>query len=397
MSQPPSAADELKELSFARVDSLAEKLLAISHAIHENPELGYEEHFAHDLLSSAAEDADLDVQRSAYGLETAFAARAGSTGATLAILCEYDALPGIGHACGHNIIAAAGLGAGLAVAPLLEELNGRLLILGTPAEEGGGGKIHLINAGALEDVDAAMMLHPAGLELLSMTTLAVSQVTATYRGRASHAAAAPHKGRNALDAAVLGYMAVAALRQHITPEERIHGIFTLGGTKANVVPALVEMEWFARSPSSAGLAELELRLEACLRSGALAAGVELELNWDPFRYSEMISNPVLERLWEKNAAAAGRKPLPPSGDRSVVGSTDMGNVSALVPSIHPMIEVSPPEVAIHTEAFAECARAQAGDKAVLDGAKMLAGAAIDYWSDASVRSAAADAFATAGS
>lgn len=397
MPQPTSAADEFKKRSFSRVDKLAKKLLGISHAIHEKPELGYEEHFAHDLLSAAAEEAGLAVQRSAYGVETAFAARAGSRGATVAILCEYDALPEIGHACGHNIIAAAGLGAGLAAAASLEELDGQLLILGTPAEEGGGGKIRLIDAGALEGVDAAMMLHPAGLELLSMSTLAVSQVTATYRGRASHAAAAPQSGRNALDAAVLGYQAVAALRQHITPEERIHGIFTLGGSKANIVPALAETKWFARSPSSEGLAKLEQRLEACLRSGALAAGVTSELSWDPIRYHEMNSNPVLEKLWKQNAEEAGRCPLPPSEEKSVVGSTDMGNVSAVVPSIHPMIKVSPPEVAIHTEAFAECARGPQGDKAVLDGAKMLAGTAIDYWTNASLRRAAADAFSTAGS
>lgn len=397
MPQPASAAAGLKKRSFSHVDELAENLLEISHAIHEKPELGYEERFAHDLLSAAAEKAGLAVQRSAYGIETAFTARAGRTGATVAILCEYDALPEIGHACGHNIIAAAGLGAGLAAAELLQELDGQLLILGTPAEEGGGGKIRLIDAGALEGVDAAMMLHPAGLELLSMSTLAVSQVTATYRGRASHAAAAPQAGRNALDAAVLGYQAAAALRQHITPEERIHGIFTAGGSKANVVPALAETKWFARSPSSKGLAELEQRLEACLQSGALAAGVSLECSWDPVRYHEMNSNPVLEKVWQQNAAEAGRRPLPPSGEKSVVGSTDMGNVSALVPSIHPMIKVSPPDVAIHTEAFAECARGPEGDKAVLDGAKMLAGTAIDYWTNASLRSAAADAFSAAGS
>ena len=391
-SSPSAAHNRIKE----RIEALSDVLLSVSHRIHENPELGYEEHFAHDLLTETAESAGLEVQRSACGLETAFVATAGRPdGPTVAVLCEYDALPGIGHACGHNIIAAAGLGAGVAAAEVADELGGRLVLLGTPAEESGGGKIRMLRAGAFEGVDAALMLHPAGWELLSMTTLAISQLRATYRGTPAHAAAAPEKGRNALDAAVLGYVAAAALRQHITPSERIHGIITNGGQKPNIVPALAQSEWYARSPESSGLARLKERLAACLRSSAEAAGVEVELETIKDDYHELISNPVLERLWAQNAGRLNRKPLPPQDDRSVVGSTDMGNVSAVIPSIHPMIAVSPPDVAIHTQDFAEYARGPQGDRAVIEGARILAGTVIDYWCNAATRQEAAEAFADA--
>ena len=253
MPQSSPGTADAKARAAAAVEARADQLLDISHRIHENPELGFAEYFAHDLLADAAEGAGLAVQRQAYGVETAFAARAGSSGPLVAILCEYDALPGIGHACGHNIIAASGLGAGLAAAEVVEELGGRLLILGTPAEEGGGGKVRLIDGGALEGVDAAIMLHPAGLELAEMQTLAVQQLHARYHGRAAHAAAAPHVGRNALDGAVLGYVAAAALRQHIGTDERLHGIFTDGGQKPNIVPAYAETNWYVRSPTTARL------------------------------------------------------------------------------------------------------------------------------------------------
>ena len=393
MAQRTPGSADAKARAAAAVESRTGQLIEISHRIHDNPELGYEEHIAHDVLASAAEDAGLEVERQAYGVETAFAARAGDSGPLVAILCEYDALPGIGHACGHNIIAASGLGAGLAAAEVVERLNGRLLILGTPAEEGGGGKVRLIDAGAFDGVDAAIMLHPCGLELLEMQTLAVQQLHARYRGHAAHAAAAPHVGRNALDAAVLGYVAVAALRQHIATDERLHGIFTDGGDKPNIVPATAETNWFVRSPTSARLDVLKERLEACLAGGAAAAGVELELEWAPYSFKELRTNAPLVELWAANAAAVGRNPVSPRPGSTVIGSTDMGNVSHAVPSIHPMIAVAPPEVAIHTEAFAEYARSADGDRGVIDGAKMLAGVAIDYWSDEAVRAAAAADFA----
>ena len=391
----PGSADA-KARAAAAVEVRAAQLTEISHRIHENPELGFEEHFAHDLLAGAAEEAGLEVQRQAYGVETAFAARAGTEGPLVAFLCEYDALPGIGHACGHNIIAASGLGAGLAAAEVVEDLGGRLLILGTPAEEGGGGKLHLMEGGAFAGVDAALMLHPAGLELAEMQTLAVQQLHARYHGRPAHAAAAPEAGRNALDGAVQGYVAAAALRQHIAPDERFHGIFTDGGQKPNIVPTFAETNWYVRSPTLERLELLKERLADCLRGGALAAGVDLELAWADYYFAEVRSNGPLLELWKSNASAVGRHPQTPAPGRTVIGSTDMGNVSQVVPSIHPMIAVSPPDVAIHTEDFAVFARGPDGDRGVIDGAKTLAAVAIDYWSDASVRAAVAAEFTGAG-
>src|SRR5690606_35760181 len=209
------ALDSVKARLVREVDDRAALLLDTSHQLHSRPELAFEEHFAHDLLANLLADAGLTVERGAYGLPTAFTARAGHEGPTVAVMCEYDALPEIGHACGHNIIAAAGLGAGLAAAALAEELGGRVVVLGTPAEEGGGGKVLMAERGALDGVDAALMVHPAGVELDAMDVIAIRQLAVTYVGEPAHAAAFPHHGRNALDAAVLGYVNVAALRQHI--------------------------------------------------------------------------------------------------------------------------------------------------------------------------------------
>jgi amidohydrolase len=369
----------VKERVRAEVDARTAVLLDASHQIHEHPELNYEEQFAHDLLTGVLEGEGLAVERSAFGLDTAFVARAGSRGPTIAVLCEYDALPGIGHACGHNIIATAGLGAGLAAAAVAEEAGGQVVILGTPAEEGGGGKIRLIRAGALDGIDAALMVHPAGAELTRMQAIAVQEVTATYTGVAAHAAAFPHEGRNALDAAVLGYVNVATLRQHIRPHERIHGIVTAGGDKPNIVPAHARTEWMVRSGSIRTLAPLKERFEACLTAGARAAGCDVDIAWKDVVYADMLDNEVMVGLYAANARSTGREVLDPDSTQAVVGSTDMGNVSYVVPSIHPMIQAAPLGVPIHTPEFAEHARGAPGDQAVLDGALVLACTIADLW------------------
>jgi amidohydrolase len=384
---------ELKERMQAEVEARRDLLLDASHQIHGHPETNYEEHFAHDLLVRILEDEGLDVVRGAYGVDTAFEARAGADGPTVAVLCEYDALPGLGHACGHNIIAAAGLGAGLAAAALSRDAGGRVVVLGTPAEEGGGGKIALVRAGALEGVDAALMVHPAGAELTRMTTIAVQEVFATYRGRSAHAAAAPHEGRNALDAAVLGYTAVAALRQHIRPTERVHGIVTEGGDKPNIVPGRARTEWMVRSDTISSLAALKPRVEAALRSGALATGCDVDLEWKDVTYADMLDSEVLVERWAANARALGREPVEPAADRRVVGSTDMGNVSYAVPAIHPMIQAAPDGTPIHTEDFERSAAGAAGDRAVLDGATALAWTVADLWAGEGVLEAVRQEFA----
>ena len=383
--------DAVKDRLAEQVDARADSLIEASHRIHEKPELLFEERFAADLLCDALEDAGLDVERGAYGLETAFAARAGTEGPIIAVLCEYDALPGIGHGCGHNIIATAGLGAGVAAAALADEVGGRVVVLGTPAEEGGGGKVYMGEAGAFEGVDAALMVHPADQDLLEMSVIAIATWEVEYFGQAAHAAAFPHLGRNALDAAVLGYNAVAALRQHIRPNERIHGVFTKAGDKPNIVPDHAVAEWYVRSGTIASLQPLKERVLACLQAGADAAGCRMEYRPTCPEYSDLRSNVPMADLYRANSERVGRQPR--HADNGVVGSTDMGNVSYLVPSIHPMIKVAPPGVAIHTKEFAGWAQAPEGDQAVLDGAKAMAMTVADLWLRPDVLDAARRAFA----
>ncbi len=387
--------DVAKQQMASEVDARAARLLSVSHQIHETPELCFEEHAAHDLLCFVLEDEGLEVERSAYNLDTAFVARAGRDGPHIAVICEYDALPEIGHACGHNVIAAAGLGAGLAAAAMADKLGGRVSIIGTPAEEGGGGKFYMLERGAFDGVSAAMMVHPANHELSRMSAIAVEQLEVAYTGQSAHAAASPHKGRNALDGAVLGYMNVAALRQHIRPDERIHGIFTRAGDKPNIVPHEAAAEWYVRSPKLDSLAELRERVVACLEAGAAAAGVDMECQCKAPVYADMINNQVMLDFYTQNAAAAGRAVGEPQSTHSVVGSTDMGNVSYAVPSIHPIIKAAPDDVAIHTPQFAHYAKSQSGDQAVLDGAKIMAMTVADLWMNPDALDRAADELAHA--
>lgn len=371
--------DTAKRHVCDEVDRLADTLVDVAHELHAHPELCFEEHHAHDLLAGVLEDEGLEVERHAYGLDTAFAAHAGTTGPLIAILCEYDALPEIGHACGHNVIGAAGLGAGLAAASVAGEL-GRVLVLGTPAEEGGGGKALLADRGAFTDVEAAMMVHPAGADLDAMTTIAIQQIRVTYHGASAHAAAFPHEGRNALDAAVLGYNNVAALRQHIRPEERVHGIFLRAGDAPNVVPERTEAHWYVRAGTLARLEPLKERVLRCLQAGADAAACRMEHEWLDPAYADLITNPTIAEVYRRNAATLGREVLDHRRAESrVVGSTDMGNVSYLVPSIHPMIKLAPPGVTIHTPEFARYTRSPEADRAVVEGAKIMAMSAVDLW------------------
>ncbi len=373
----------LKSDVIALIDEMSETLIDVSHQIWDNPELGFEEEFAHDLLCDVIDSAGLEATRHAYGLETAFSATAGSEGMEVGVMCEYDALPGLGHACGHNIIASSGLGAGLAAAAVAERGGGRVRILGTPAEEGGGGKVFMAREGALEGLGAAIMVHPADRNLPTMACVAIHRLNVIYTGKESHAAAAPQLGRNALDAAVLGYMNVAALRQHIRTDERIHGVFTDGGDKPNIVPARSAMSWYVRAADLDRLEELRPRVLDALSAGALATGCAMEHEWLDPPYSDMVHDPVILAAYERNASALGRVSEDPLLDGPVVGSTDMGNVSHEVPSIHPMIAVAPRGTSIHTEEFAVCARSEAGDQAVIDGAKALAATIVDLWSSPS--------------
>jgi len=387
---------DAKQRVRAEIERLTPQLIALSHDIHDHPELNFEEHHAHEALAGMLEDNGLDVQRGAYGLATAFDARAGTgCGPLIAVCCEYDALPEIGHACGHNVIGAAGVGAGLAAAAVAESLGGRVAILGTPAEEGGGGKEFMIRRGAFDGVDAAMMVHPADRDLRTMRAVAVHTVEVAYEGLAAHAAAAPERGRNALDAAVLGYNAVAALRQHIRPDERIHGVFTNGGAKPNVVPARAETFWYVRSPKMDGLETLKDRFTACLQGGAVAAGCSMSMNWVDPPFFDMIDNSPLLEIYARNAAVLGRDLRAPDETSMVVGSTDMGNVSHKVPAIHPMIQCAPEGTAIHTEEFASFTRTEMADEALVDGALSMALSIVDCWTDPAAMDAVRAEFSTA--
>lgn len=371
----------LKQAMCARIDELADMLIDASHDIHEHPELAFEEHHAHDALTAILEREGIDVARSAFGMETAFDAIVGTEGPTVAVCLEYDALPGIGHACGHNIIATAGLGASLAAAALAADGGGRVRILGTPAEERGGGKEVAIRGGALEGVDVAMMIHPADADLLSMDAIAVVEYDVEFHGKAAHAAAFPQLGQNALDAAVLSYVNIAALRQHIEDTDRIHGIFTNGGARPNIVPEHAAMTWMVRSLKREGLEPLAERVKACFDAGATATGCTCTYDQAFPPYDDVVDNQTMLELYAANVAALGR-PASKPGPKRVIGSTDMGNVSKVVPSIHPMIRVAPPGISIHSHEFASHARSTAGDEAVILGAKAMAMTIADLWEDA---------------
>ncbi len=386
--------DELKRAVCGAVDAIGDELVRISREIHAHPELAFEEQRAAGVLGEALAKAGLKVEAGAYGLQTGFATDFGPEGQPcVALLAEYDALPGMGHACGHNLIAAAGVGAGLALASLGARLPGRVRVLGTPAEERGCGKELMARNGAFEGVDAALMVHPAGVNLIDMPAIALAEVDVRYAGQAAHAAAMPERGINALDALVLAYQSIAALRQHIRPTERIHGIIIDGGQAPNVVPETAAGRFYVRARNAAELAPLKQRVEGCFRAGAEATGASVEITWGVADYDEIRFNPPLAEAYRRNAEALGREFFPMERlPASIQGTTDMGNVSQRLPSIHPMIAAAPIHCTIHNPEFAVWAASEMGDAAALDGAKALAMTALDFLCDAELRRAAREAF-----
>ena len=373
----------LKKEATAAVDAMRAELLALSHAIHQEPELALEEYKAAKRLSDAVVSSDLPVQREAFGLKTSYVSEFGKGSApTVAILSEYDALPGVGHACGHNIIATAGYGAAIALSKLGARLPGRVRYLGTPAEERFGGKEIIARAGAFDGVDAAMMIHPSNIDIATMPCIAIAEVEVTYVGRAAHASAMPHRGLNALDAVVTAYQSIAQLRQHIRQTERVHGIITQGGLAANIVPERAACRFYVRAKDIHELAPLKKRVHACFMGAALATGCTAEIKWGDADYLDLKTNWPIAEAFRRNAETLGREfvqqsSIPPG----FAGSTDMGNVSHRVPSIHPMLAVAPQGVIIHNAEFARWAASDRGDAAVIDGAKALAMTALDLMCD----------------
>ena len=375
--------DSLKRDVAAAIDGMRAELLDLSHAIHQEPELALQEFKSAAKLENAVARHDIPIQRGAFGLETAYAAEFGKDGGpTIAILSEYDALPGVGHACGHNIIATSGLGAAMALSKLGARLPGRVRYLGTPAEERFGGKELIAREGAFDGVDAAMMIHPSNVDLVTMPCIAIAEVEATYHGRAAHASAMPYRGLNALDAVVTAYQSIAQLRQHIKQSERLHGIITEGGLAANIVPERASCRFYVRAADIHELGELKQRVHGCFQGAALATGTRAEITWGKTDYLDLKTNWPMADSFMRNAKALGREFFPvkeiPAG---FAGSTDMGNVSHRVPSIHPMLAVAPAGVIIHNAEFATWAASEKGDAAVIDGAKALAMTALDLMSD----------------
>ena len=368
----------VKQIAEDRFSEVEHRLVEISRWMHDNPELGYQEHQASEKLSTFLADNGFEVEYPTGGLDTAFAATAGTNGPRIVICCEYDALPEVGHACGHNIIATAALGAGVAVAHLADELGIRVTVLGTPAEEGGGGKVDLIEAGAFEDAAASMMIHPSPDNELDPSFQARSSFVVEYHGKETHAAFAPHVGVNALDAFVQAYLNVATLRQQILPTDRVHCIIDHGGDASNIIPAYTKSTWGIRSATSERLEELIPKVQACFEAAATATGCRVDITPTGHPYLNMINNPVMTALFKSNSEALGR-PMPteeemggPSG-----GSSDMGNVSQIVPSIHPMLGIETNGAVNHQKEFTEATITESGNQAIRDGALAMAFTIID--------------------
>ncbi len=367
----------------------------LSLSIHANPELNFQEHHAHSLLTDYFEKQGFAVTRGAYGLPTAFEAVAGSGSPVIAVLCEYDALPGIGHACGHNLIAACGVATAVALKEALGEGQGTVVALGTPAEEGGGGKILLIHRGAFARVDAAMMLHPAPYDSAYMNVLALTHITVEYFGKNAHAAAAPWEGVNALDAMLLGFNAIAAMRQQILPTDRVHGVITNGGLKPNIIPDYTSAEFYVRSRNSAELRELRAKVVAALEGAAVSARCTVKVG-EPageLPYSDMAHNDVMADAYRKHFEEFELR-LPPKA--AVLGgpgaSTDMGDVSYVVPSIHPTFAI-PTDAGNHTPGFTAAAAKPEAHEAAMRSATALANTALDLYLEAGVLDAAKREFA----
>lgn len=368
---------DLKQRAKRRIDTEEQNLIALSHKIFETPELCYEEHKSSAWLADALRDGGMKVEFPAHGLETAFRASAGTSGPHVVICAEYDALPEIGHACGHNIIGTSAVGAGLALSELADDTQMRITVLGTPAEEGGGGKVELLKRGAFEDVGVSLMVHPAPMDVVDMPSLAVAVVQVTYHGKESHASAFPELGRNALDAINIAYTAIGALRQHIRSTERIHGIVTHGGDAPNVVPKMTKARYYVRARDLDDLVELKERVVRCFEAGALATGCELETYWEGHDYAQVVTNAPLGEIYDRNVRALGRDPIPRSVIERYAGSTDMGNVSLAVPSIHPMMSIDSLPAVNHQAEFAQHTISPAGDKAITDAALAMAWTVID--------------------
>lgn len=348
-------------------------LIGLSHWIHANPEIGHEETLAAGWVAEWLTSAGFDVTTGASGMPTAVIGSTGPGPFHVAICAEYDALPEVGHACGHNVIAAAGVGAGVALATVAEELGLRVTVMGTPAEEGGGGKLRLIDDGAFRGVHAAMMVHPWPSDVLEPNVIAVRSLEITFVGHGAHAAGYPHLGRNAADALVIAQVAVGLLRQQLLPTDRVHGFVTKGGDAPNIIPSHTTAHFMVRATTRERMDELTVLVRRCFEAGALATGCEVAIS-EEVAYADMHHDSELAAVYRANAESLGRV----FDDRpSMPMSTDMGDVSHVVPAIHPMIGIDAQGAVNHQHAFAAACVTPSADQAILDGALAMAWTVID--------------------
>jgi amidohydrolase len=376
------AGMDAKIAARERIDTAREALVALSHRIHAKPELAFEEEHAARWTAELLDAGGFRVERGAYDLPTAFVARAGSGPFHVAICAEYDCLPDIGHACGHNLIAASAVGAGLALARVVDEVGLTVTVLGTPAEENGGGKILLLERGAFAGVHAAMMVHPAPLDAVEPPLIAFEQFDVHYHGKAAHASAFPELGVNAADALTVAQTAIGLLRQHIRQTDRIHGIVLRGGEAPNVVPAHTSARYVVRARTLGDLDGVRAKVLRCFEAGALATGARLEVTNEQLAYAEVRHDHALATLYRRNAEALGRSfPDLGPGHERFAASTDMGNVSLAIPSIHPTVGIESLPAVNHQPEFAAHCATPSADKALVDGAIAMAWTAIDVARD----------------
>ena len=388
-------------------DALEPALTELLTDLHAHPELAFEEHRSQAVLVELLESRGFTVEQGVHGVGTSLRTSYSTAGfdparyRTVAILAEYDALPGIGHACGHNIIAAAGVGAYLAAVGALTDVPGapvRVRLLGTPAEEGHSGKEYMIRGGMLDDIDIAVMIHPFGYDIASHYWLGRRTLQATFHGVAAHASSQPFMGRNALDAATLAYQAMGLLRQQMAPSDRLHAVITDGGHRPSVIPEQASLDIYVRSLLTDSLVDLSARVDDILDGAALMTGCRVEKTWDVHPATLPIrNNQALAERWTRTQALRGRVAVPAGVvPDSLAASTDFGNVSQLVPGIHPMVKVSPSDVALHTAAFATWAAGEEATRAAVDSAAGLAQVAVDTLADDALAAAARAEFEATG-
>lgn len=386
--------EALKRRAADALDKRKVELIELSLRIHATPEIAFQEHKSSAMLADFAEANGFAVERGVCDLPTAFRAKAGSGSPAIAFVAEYDALPGVGHGCGHNVIGTASTAAAVVTSELLADAGGGTVVLmGTPAEEAAGGKVYMIDRGAFKGIDCAMMVHPGNRNTAVAFGLACLEFEAEFIGRPAHAAARPEAGLNALDAMIIAFSSVGLLRQQVRDSARIHGIITDGGQAVNVIPHHTACKFLVRSEEDDYMDEvLKPKFLACFEGAAKAAGCELKYRFiEEARYKTIRTNMALADAYKANVESLGRTTVMPESKRSM-GSTDMGNVTQIMPGIHPAIAIAPPDIPIHTEEFRELAKSEAGHKGMLDAAKALAMTGIDVLVDPDLRKRMKDEF-----